>query len=1014
MKKILFSIIILLNVLQVFAQKAYFQQEANYVINVALDDKTHIAKGDISIEYTNHSPDELPYIYMHLWGNAFKNQKSAFAKQLLKNYSTDYYFSKPEEKGGYSDLDFKVNGTVASLEFDPKNPDIAKLMLPKALKPGEKITIATPFTLRIPTSYSRFGHVGESYQMTQWFPKPAVYDAKGWHAMPYLNQGEFYSEFGKFDVSITLPSNYVVGATGTLETKSEVAFIESKILSSKSIIEKWDKETRPEEMDFPASATTMKTIRYTAEKIHDFAWFADKRFLVAKDQVKLKSGRVIDTYAMFTTSDRPDLWKRGAEYAARAVKAYSEWVGEYPYPHATAVQSALSAGAGMEYPMITVIGKEKSARGLDNVITHEVGHNWFYGILATNERDYPWMDEGINSYYDHRYNSVHYKESNNKIPGFVMDKTIGGLNEDNISYQFASRSRTDQAPQTQSADFEALNYGVCVYLKSAMVLKYLASYVGQAKFDAIMQKYYTDWQFKHPQPEDFRAHFERETGEDLSWFFKGMIESNDKMDYAISSIKKGQDDTYNLTVKNNGNVNAPIKISAFDDDKMVDSKWIKSSADVTQNITFPKGNYSKFVIDAERLAPEMYRRNNLKFAKGGLPIDVRILNIFENPTKRSIGIAPMINYNAYDKLMLGGVVYSSIFPSAFDNFFAISPIYSFTTKSLNGFAYGKSNFYLKNNVIKRIGIIGGFKTYNYDYDEGYDVNIRYYKSQIKLEAEFRKPLENDTRTNTLSYRFVNINQDFVTGINIVKKEYNKDSRAYQVHELQYTRKNTYVLKPSIWKSTIQLSKGFTKLMTDYKQDFKYERKNEMLQLHAFAGLFLNIKSNDISFSNPRFQVSGTTGSGDSQVDYLYDESMVGRSNDRNGLWSQQIYQRDAGLKTLDLVASSNTWLVGGGLAYQLPLPTKIKFKPYADVALFPDLTSNKPSVALSSGLAVVLLPEIFEVYFPIYETKNIDYANRPKASDPLASKFSRYTNKISFMLNLNAINYRSIKDKIHF
>ena len=169
MKKILFSIIILLNVFQVFAQKAYFQQEANYVINVALDDKTHTAKGNINIEYTNNSPDELPYIYMHLWGNAFKNQKSAFAKQLLRNYKTDYYFSKPEEKGGYSDLDFKVNGEMAKLEFDANNPDIAKLMLPKALKSGEKITIATPFTLRIPTSYSRFGHVGESYQMTQWF-----------------------------------------------------------------------------------------------------------------------------------------------------------------------------------------------------------------------------------------------------------------------------------------------------------------------------------------------------------------------------------------------------------------------------------------------------------------------------------------------------------------------------------------------------------------------------------------------------------------------------------------------------------------------------------------------------------------------------------------------------------------------------------------------------------------------------------------------------------------------------
>jgi len=451
MKKILLFALLASTLTRSFAQN-YFQQEVNYRINVTLDDVAHTIAGDIIIEYQNNSPHQLDSIWMHLWGNAFKGQNSAFAKQKLRTGDTKFYFAKDKDLGYYTNLDFSAYGQKVPWAFDKHHPDIAVLLLPQPLQPGGKIVINTPFTLKIPASWSRLGHVGTSYQMTQWFPKPAVYDATGWHPMPYLDQGEFYAEFGNFDVTITLPENYVVGATGSLQTESEVRFLEQKVAETKGFI----KNGFPKGEDYPPSATAMKTIRYTAEMVHDFAWFADKRFHVVKDEAVMPSGKKVEAWGMFTNKEA-ELWVRGAEYVRRALEFYSQHVGEYPWPQATAVHSALSAGGGMEYPMITVIGNSNSARGLDNVITHEVGHNWFCELLASNERNHAWMDEGMNTYYEYRYMRQYYgSRADFGLPKFLANGLDGDAYE--LAFNFQCRRRQDQAPDTHSDDFSQINY----------------------------------------------------------------------------------------------------------------------------------------------------------------------------------------------------------------------------------------------------------------------------------------------------------------------------------------------------------------------------------------------------------------------------------------------------------------------------------------------------------------------------------------------------------------------------
>jgi len=204
----------------------YWQQQVNYNIEVSLNDQLHELEGLANIQYINRSPDVLNSIVFHLYPNAYSSDNTAFAQQKLENRSTKFYFSKAEERGGISNLSFKINSEAVSFKLDPNHPDIAEIKLEEGLQSGDTINITTPFKVKIPVNFSRLGRDGESYQITQWYPKPAVYDANGWHRLPYLDQGEFFSNFGNYKVQITVPENYIVAATGELQTESEIEFLE--------------------------------------------------------------------------------------------------------------------------------------------------------------------------------------------------------------------------------------------------------------------------------------------------------------------------------------------------------------------------------------------------------------------------------------------------------------------------------------------------------------------------------------------------------------------------------------------------------------------------------------------------------------------------------------------------------------------------------------------------------------------------------------------------------------------
>ena len=493
-----------------YSQTNYWQQKIDVSIYVVLNDNDHSISGDIKMHYQNNSPDTLRYIWIHLWPNAYKNDKTAFSDQLLQNGRTDFYFSNDDQKGYINRLNFKVNDIIARTEDHPQHQDIVKLILPAALLPHQIIKIETPFHVKLPQNFSRGGHINQSYQLTQWYPKPAVYDSKGWHAIPYLDQGEFYSEFGDYTVQITLPEKYVVASTGILKnsTKSE----------------------------------SLKTLLYQQNNIHDFAWFADKDFEVLHDTLQLAS-KTIDVYAYYNQANKK-YWTNSIGYIKAAIKTKSALLGEYPYPVVSVVEKAGKGdGGGMEYPTITLISKTMDEKTLDLLIHHEVGHNWFYGILASNERAHPWMDEGMNSYYDRRYLQQQY---GNEVLDFFEGKSSfyqkrKPADIEQTLLQTITANKKDQPIETQSEKFSFINYSLIAYTKTAQWMKLMEAELGKNLFDSVMQAYYNQWKFKHPYPADFKQTAETVSGKNLDALFnllnaKGSLQPALKKDIRLVSF----------------------------------------------------------------------------------------------------------------------------------------------------------------------------------------------------------------------------------------------------------------------------------------------------------------------------------------------------------------------------------------------------------------------------------------------------------------------------------------------
>ncbi len=995
------------------AQQNYFQQEVNYKIDVTLDDVAHELSAYEKIEYINNSKTDLNFIYFHLWPNAYKNQETALAKQMLENGETYMYFAKDQELGYIDSLNFLVDGTPVKWDYDKEHIDICKLYLTTPVAPGDTITITTPFHVKLPSAkISRLGHIDQAYAITQWYPKPAVFDKEGWHAMPYLNQGEFYSEFGSFDVNITLPKNYVLAATGDrIDEPEEEQWLLSKVEETEKMIAA---KNFSHDNSFPPSSKEYKTIRFRQYRVHDFAWFADKRFHVLKGNTMLPhEGNKVDTWSFFTNSE-PELWARSIEYINDATFFYSELNGDYPYNHVTAVDGTISAGGGMEYPNITIIGESGTNFNLETTIMHEVGHNWFYGILGSNERDNPFMDEGINSFYEMRYIRTKYPEKTlAALIGRDSTYKLFGLNKHKYksqyeySYYFPARKNLDQPIALTSSEFTTYNYGGIVYSKTALAFDYLMNYLGKEKFDEAMKFYFEHWKFKHPNPDDLIKTLQYYLNADLNWFVQDIILSNKKIDYKIIRHKSLEDHSHTIIVKNNGRALGPVSLSGLKNGQVVGTVWYNGFKG-RKVFEFPPSEVDEFRIDYEEFMPDVKRKNNNIRTQGLFkktdPIKLTLLGKIDDPNYTQINYLPILGYNVYNKFMLGCAFYNYSFLQRKTEI-TFAPMYAFGSQTPAGFADIEKHILPNNGPLQQITLSAKAKSFAYDhfnaqyFNDANGTNIQsldlnYYKIAGTIDLELKKRRARSSIEQHIGYTVNSLWVDQMSYkidfMDSSKSSAGKTTSQTIINNLYYSLRNTQAINPYSVNVNFQHNDLFGKASAELNYAITIKEKNT-LDIRLFAGAF--VFGQDVDRGPYRFRMSGFNG----YQDYLFDYNYVGR-NETNGVGFAQFTENDGAFKVWTPLGQTSKWLVAMNI--KSPKVGKLPLKLFLDLGTSEFNESlYKDKVLYNFGVDICLWKNIFEIYVPFAYSKDIKTA--------LDVNNKGFFDTVRFTLNLHNIKPRN-------
>jgi hypothetical protein len=953
----------------IFSQTTgYFQQEVNYEISVSLDDNRHELIAFESIQYVNKSPDDLKFLYFHLWPNGYSGNKTALALQLALKLGRQKLFSNGYSRGFIDSLDFKVNDVQIKWNYVDNQPDICILYLPHPLKSGDTILISTPFRVKIPGgAISRAGHTGQSYQISQWFPKPAVYDKHGWHQMSYLDQGEFYSDYGRFYVNITLPANYIVGATGELMDQDEIEWLDA-IASDTSWMTRQYYGT-----SLPSRRGQLKTLHFARENIHDFAWFADRNFHILKEKIELPASRNKITAYMLFRDEQSHLWRNAPEYVGRAIRFFSEKIGDYPYKTFTAIQTSLAAGAGMEYPGVAVIGSAEDAYSLDEVIAHEICHNWFYGAIGSDERRFPFMDESITSAYDIMYTSNYYPAQklwevyfrNPKMARFfgIMDLPVQRMPE--IEWLVQARNNLEQQVNLPSQDFTEMNYNNIIYFKAAQGFLHLRSYLGDEVFDSIMHDYYSKWNGKHPYPSDLQEIFEHHTEKNLDWFFGDFNGTLKRIDYKASQFKDN-----NLVVKNIGEMSPPFTVSALSGDSVVSTTWSEGFRG-EKTISIPGHNITRAVINKDHTIPELnYLNNGIKsngiFSKAD-PVHLQLLFSFEDPEKRSLVYTPLLNWNRINGLMIGLALNNGfLLPKPFE--YSVMPFFSFRKNDITGRGRIAYNITPYDNFIRKATISVEGSQF------GASDQLNYHTLKTGLDLYFRNSDLNN-RLNHKAFARV-ISASDLYQIDIVEK-----AGANLYWQLGYTLDRSTVVNPFTFQTSLETDGKYQKTAAEIKYRISYYGTNNGLDIRMYSGF--------MSGRKPEFDYFNIAPAGRSGRElYLFQ----GEFPDRfpvfpETFWSRQMVLSEGGLiSPVNDSLGYSRWLFSASFSSSLPGKAgKAPVKPFINL-LYNDHGSNR--FFYEAGLKAGIWG-FFEIHIPLLVSDNIGSIN------------SSIKSRIRFILNLN-------------
>jgi hypothetical protein len=653
---------------------------------------------------------------------------------------------------------------------------------------------------------------------------------------------------------------------------------------------------------------------------------------------------------------------------------------------------------------------------LQTVIIHEVGHNWFYGLLGSNEREHPWMDESINSFYEKiikdQYVQEHPGTKNETRAENILNKLNGSL-----PYLIAAKNNTDQNIELPSEDFTRLNYGGILYNKAPMMLAYLKNYLGDSIFERAMKRYFKEWHFKHPYPEDFKKIMLEESGKDLNWFFDKGLNSNTKIDFKIQSVKKQQDVTQ-VHTSSRTNFTGPIPVSACIDDSIVQTRWIEYPYDSSAVFTGLPKQITSYKIDATQNIPELKISNNrytqhALFHKLSVGAKIGLGAGLSN--KNICYVLPALGYNTYDQFMMGGMLHNIKIPNNKFQFILMS-MYSTQTKSPVGSGLISYTLYPQHRLQQ---ITLGIQGRSYHVDESHlNISKSLYLRSTKIKPfiiiDFKNSVARSPVLNqlSLSYTYV-LNDAFKYTMNPVDSLYRPSydtKKVVQYGMVSMLHANNRTFNPFKYIGAFSGNASFLKATLEAHLQIDYFKKGKALHARFFAGKFFDLNRNDNSLTLQKNYLTTTyTGVND----FVYDDVYLARAK-QSGFLSQQISIKEGGFKIKSSLLSSpigisDNWLSALNLRTDLPINLPLKMQLFFDAGSFANaskLNSSGNKLLYDGGLELHFFKDLLIVYAPLILSKDF--------KDYVASTYSKnkFLRTLSFSLNVDKINWNKTANVI--
>ena len=982
-----------------------FQQKVVYEIDVRLDDQQQMLHGYEVIHYTNHSPDLLEVIYLHLWPNAYRNNRTTLAREQFELEGKHHLFNIPSQRGYIDSLDFRVNQQPVDWDYHPEHLDIGRLKLNEPLEPGETITITTPFRVKIPLAVtSRLGYVDQSYKISHWYPKPAVYDQNGWNLISYQDQADFYSEFGAYKVNITLPENYVVAATGVLVTESERKWLNEKArrTNQKLGFNVFDTE-------IPISSPNEKTIQYEADTALDFAWFADKRYHVLKKDFRIpQSGRNV-TSSVFFTNEQAELWLDANAYVESVLQRFSGWYGAYPYETYSVVLGAPgSQNKAMGYGNLSSVGYVASSGQLEQAIVKTASKAWFSSLLHFNEYHFPFMDEGLSEFSEVRYFSVpgqepmkfyEYYDIKEGVARFLGIDHLDFYAEQDLKYVFNARRNLDQPTRTTTKQLSRVNKYAVAEAKSAKAFMHLMHYLGERQFDQVLRSFISKWKFSHVQPTDLQPFFRSKTGKKLDWFFQELLENDQTVDYALRKHKNGR-----LLVKNKGSVAAPLVIAGKNGEEIQFRRWYEGFQG-QQWLMVPTTNAEVLELDPNHVMVDLYRHNNrLKthgLFPGAEPLKLEFFGLMNDPDYTQIHYFPSLGWNYYDKTMLGMLLYDApLPPDQFD--YILSPFFSTGNSTLSGTGFVEWKIFPK-HIFRKVQWRISAKRFGFSDLYGGMYEQFYSHLNFYLNAKSSKAFADNK---------LHLSATYATDIyDVVKKiENNGEGPLGKNIYVNLSLHHDYsdrTINPYHIMAGYEWSPDFSRATLETGYQYSYYM-NEGLSFRFFGGVFLN-KASDLPW-NYGFHLSG----GNGWQDYRYQHTYLGRFENptdeyANQLFVQQYYPEEGAFTTYSALGITKDWLASLHVKTAVPVIEDLPIHLYANVGTFGTIApvegvaiENK-TWAYETGVEFSFL-NLLDIYFPVTTSQNLR-----KASDYITT---RYGEKIRFHMKFDLLRPERLIEEI--